>query len=634
MVVLVYAWSQVVLLQGFERIEADSVKRDIGQVVDTLAAQIKNQEARTGDWAYWDDTYQFVSDLNQGYVDRNLTYDAFASFSGSVDFVLFFDAKGELAYSKGYDIETKTEKPVPPSILDTVSKDKRLLRHADENSKHTGFLLTPDEPLMITSFPILTSELKGPIRGTLVFVASLNDARIGELSETLRTSLVMYRVDQEDLPADVQEAKEVILNEEAPSVRALDNTRIAGYALVKDVHDQPALIVRIDKPRDIYAKGVSALHYLGLAVLAMGLVQGTAMFWMMGSTIINPLVRLISNLRVIEATANLSGRVVAHGRDELADLARSVNRMMESLEKAETDVRSHEAQLRGLVETAVDGIITADEQGRIQSFNKAAEDIFGYAADEVMGQNLAILMPDPHKNHHDEYMKTYLESGQPKLIGKGRDMLGLKKDGTVFPIYVALSEVHIGGRRLFTGIIRDITERKRYEEYLTHAAMHDPLTGLVNRRFFEQELSVAMNSAKRYGHALCLCMVDIDRFKDINDTYGHGVGDQVLKRFGEIIRQEIRREDIGGRLGGDEFCICFTHTSTVEAMACAERIRQRLASHVFCRHTGRAFSVTASFGLADLATQEMDEKVLIEAADRSLYAAKQEGRNRTSINVA
>ncbi len=130
----------------------------------------------------------------------------------------------------------------------------------------------------------------------------------------------------------------------------------------------------------------------------------------------------------------------------------------------EEALRESEARYRAIVETAVDAIITIDETGRILLFNPAAERIFGYRAEEVIGRNISVLMPSPYREQHDRYIRNYLETGRRRIIGQGREVTGLRKDGTTFPMYLAVSEVRLPDRRLFTGIVRDLSKTRRLEQ--------------------------------------------------------------------------------------------------------------------------------------------------------------------------
>jgi PAS domain S-box-containing protein len=167
-----------------------------------------------------------------------------------------------------------------------------------------------------------------------------------------------------------------------------------------------------------------------------------------------------------------------------------------------------EERLRAILQTAVEGIITIDERGIVEAMNPAAEKTFGFLAAEVIGKNVSCLMPSPYREEHDTYLANYLRSGHAKIIGIGREVLGKRKDGTVFPMDLAVSEVRLAKRRLFTGFVRDITERKKAEtrlkelaqslaeknkelETIVYIASHDLRSPLVNIQGFTKELTRA-----------------------------------------------------------------------------------------------------------------------------------------------
>jgi PAS domain S-box-containing protein len=147
-----------------------------------------------------------------------------------------------------------------------------------------------------------------------------------------------------------------------------------------------------------------------------------------------------------------------------AEFIRRSVRQREQVSKAMGEVAASENRVRAVVNNIVDGIITIDEQGRIESFNPSAERIFGYTAAEVAGQNVKLLMPEPYHGEHDGYLANYLRTGKAKIIGIGREVTGKRKDGSTFPLSLAVSEMRVGERRMFTGVVRDISERKLAEQ--------------------------------------------------------------------------------------------------------------------------------------------------------------------------
>jgi len=156
----------------------------------------------------------------------------------------------------------------------------------------------------------------------------------------------------------------------------------------------------------------------------------------------------------------------AFEEDDVYFLQSVANVLAGAVERSRTEqaLRESEAKARAVVETTVDGIITIDERARIQSFNDAAEEIFGYDEEDVLDENVKMLMPSPYHEEHDGYMRSYHETGRRRIIGIGREVTGLRKDGSTFPMDLAVSEVQLGDRQLFTGIVRDISERRRLEK--------------------------------------------------------------------------------------------------------------------------------------------------------------------------
>jgi diguanylate cyclase (GGDEF)-like protein len=209
------------------------------------------------------------------------------------------------------------------------------------------------------------------------------------------------------------------------------------------------------------------------------------------------------------------------------------------------------------------------------------------------------------------------------LVAAEYDVEGLEALGaTVMQLNEELAETQ---RQL----LRANRQLKSNEATIRELMQTDPLTGVSNRRRLDEAMEAEVERSQRHERLLCLLMVDVDHFKDVNDHHGHAMGDEVLKRLAMLLRECCRQSDLVARFGGEEFAVLLPDTSLESAVACAERIRQRLESQPLVGQVGR---VTASFGAAMRATDE-DGGALLRRADHALYRSKKEGRNRVTQSV-
>ncbi len=291
---------------------------------------------------------------------------------------------------------------------------------------------------------------------------------------------------------------------------------------------------------------------------------------------------------------------------------------------AENALRESEARMRTITEMAASAIVMIDADGAVSFWNPAAEKLFGYSTEEAMGMDLhKIIVPQRHYEAFQKGFALFADTGEGTVVGKTLEMTAQRKDGTEFPVDLSISGIRIKEQWHAVGIIKDITERKEAEQKLTEYAEKDSLTGLLNRRKFYEGLEHEKERAERYTRSLSLIMFDIDHFKSVNDTYGHAAGDSVLKKIASVVVDHIRKSDVLGRIGGEEFAILATETTVESALALAEKIRSAIetAEH---DDVGR---ITISIGVsAYLSGLTMDE--FVRRADEALYTAKRHGRNR------
>lgn len=287
-----------------------------------------------------------------------------------------------------------------------------------------------------------------------------------------------------------------------------------------------------------------------------------------------------------------------------------------------------EEKFRLISSVAKDAIVIVGPDEEITYWNPAAEVIFGYGADEVLGRNMHdFLIPTRYRESAHRGHEQYRTSGQGQVIGKTFEIDALRKSGEEFPVELSISALQIKDRWHALGIIRDITERKNAEEQIRQLAYYDTLTNLPNRRLLLDRINQSLTQAARYQRSMAVMFLDLDRFKAINDKLGHEVGDELLKAAALRLNSCVRTGDTVSRQGGDEFVIVLAEINQQQdAARVAEKIIEAFALPVVV--SGKELMVTISVGIAVYqGSQPDDAQGLLKKADMAMYAVKGAGRN-------
>lgn len=293
----------------------------------------------------------------------------------------------------------------------------------------------------------------------------------------------------------------------------------------------------------------------------------------------------------------------------------------------EEALRSSEEKLKTIIETSPDGIAISSMDGIVEFVTAQSVAMWGYdSPDELIGRN---IMEFIHESYYEKAIYYITEMMNGHLTGAA-EYLMVRKDGSMFYCETNANILRDKNKNAI-GILyieRDITERKEMEEELKELAIKDQLTGLYNRRKIDEVLKNEKSEADSRDQNLAVILVDIDLFKRVNDQYGHLVGDQVLTEVTAILAQGIRRMDVLGRWGGEEFIIICTDTDLSGAMVLAEKLREMIETHEF-QLVGKK---TCSFGVSQLRKDESIDALLIRS-DQALYRAKDQGRNRVVAEI-
>ena len=304
--------------------------------------------------------------------------------------------------------------------------------------------------------------------------------------------------------------------------------------------------------------------------------------------------------------------------------------------QSEIAMRSSEAQLRAVIDGALDAIVTIDAAGHLVEFNPAAERMFGYSRADVIGRPLGeVIIPPSLRAAHVQGHQRFVATGEKHIFDRRVELTGMRADGSEFPIELTITSLRDKGLPLITGFMRDISERKQAEQEIRNLAFFDALTGLPNRRLLIDRLQQAFATSSRSRNYGAVLFIDLDNFKSLNDSRGHDMGDLLLIEVARRLRQCVRAEDTVSRLGGDEFVVVLEDLSTEleqaisQAKAVSDKISEVINQPYALQDVEHHHS--CSIGIGFFCGNDMPVDELMKRSDTAMYQAKAAGRNTMRI---
>ena len=297
------------------------------------------------------------------------------------------------------------------------------------------------------------------------------------------------------------------------------------------------------------------------------------------------------------------------------------DRMQFELNELNVRLALSEQKYRNIFECATEGIFQATPEGRLVSANPAMARLFGTTTTDLLALGGRTILEPPH-------WKSLIESlSGEEGCTKATYLIGVGGIGRWFEISAVGVMGADGALARVDGVIGDVTKRKELEEQLRHYATVDGLTGLANRRHFLEVFESEIKRSVRHGAHVSLIMIDLDRFKSVNDTYGHHAGDLVLQSFANVAKNTMRAENMVGRVGGEEFCVLVPNAGLDGVFTAAEHLRTAVSKIAVPVEDGHIY-FTISAGVCQRSDKHPDAASMLKAADEALYRAKTTGRNK------
>ncbi|HHW2036559.1 TPA: diguanylate cyclase domain-containing protein [Pseudomonas aeruginosa] len=619
----IWLLSESILLSRFDREDQQRLQEGATVLHNRLDFELKRHLDIVRTYAWWDASYDFIQRPNETFEQENLDHEMLDDLG--FDFVLFLDDRGHL--------QLKQWSPPAPDqrvLFGAPSaSDQALLEALQQRAIRLGaldfrgrtdhslseLLLVDNLPTLLVSVPISNNQGSAPAKGAILAGYFLDRERLANLREQMQTDL-------QPMPNIATDATWKPLRSRSGSThnQALLSPRRFIGEHVQQVSVQylsssgePQLRFDITKKRLLYIQGEKAINFFLGASLLVALGAFLVGYLALELWVLRRVQRL--NREVAEVGRNAhSIRLSDFGNDELGQLAGEMNQMLERLEHSEARDRAILQSMRdGYFEMDVDGVILTVNPALCQLLGQTRETLIGHPYYELLGEDDLARARQP--------FQRAMQSGAGKTFA-----IPLQRaDGSLGYFEATVSLIHDlqGELRGYRGIVRDVSDQIAYQQQLLEMAYRDPLTGLGNRKAFDEQLGQALLRAGSGGSELALLYLDLDRFKEVNDRFGHDIGDALLRTVAERVRSTLRQPDKAYRLGGDEFAVLLEDSQENNPQRLAERLLAALVQPI-ALNGERIDFVTPSIGIALYPRHAGDAEGLVRAADSAMYEAKRQ----------
>ncbi|MBG6566491.1 diguanylate cyclase [Pseudomonas aeruginosa] len=619
----IWLLSESILLSRFDREDQQRLQEGATVLHNRLDFELKRHLDIVRTYAWWDASYDFIQRPNETFEQENLDHEMLDDLG--FDFVLFLDDRGHL--------QLKQWSPPAPDqrvLFGAPSaSDQALLEALQQRAIRLGaldfrgrtdhslseLLLVDNLPTLLVSVPISNNQGSAPAKGAILAGYFLDRERLANLREQMQADLQpMPNIATDSTWKPLRSRSGSTHNQALLSPRRFIGEHVQQVSVqYLSSSGEPQLRFDITKKRLLYIQGEKAINFFLGASLLVALGAFLVGYLALELWVLRRVQRL--NREVAEVGRNAhSIRLSDFGNDELGQLAGEMNQMLERLEHSEARDRAILQSMRdGYFEMDVDGVILTVNPALCQLLGQTRETLIGHPYYELLGEDDLARARQP--------FQRAMQSGAGKTFA-----IPLQRaDGSLGYFEATVSLIHDlqGELRGYRGIVRDVSDQIAYQQQLLEMAYRDPLTGLGNRKAFDEQLGQALLRAGSGGSELALLYLDLDRFKEVNDRFGHDIGDALLRTVAERVRSTLRQPDKAYRLGGDEFAVLLEDSQENNPQRLAERLLAALVQPI-ALNGERIDFVTPSIGIALYPRHAGDAEGLVRAADSAMYEAKRQ----------
>jgi diguanylate cyclase (GGDEF)-like protein/PAS domain S-box-containing protein len=558
----------------------------ITTVTEGLSSYFRSEKetylSTANDWAHWDDTYNFMAGKNPEYIEKNLFEDTFDNLN--LSFLILLDANRKQIYGQFYGPDTGfTDFPDGFSAAMTTAEGS-----ISGNGAFCGIFRLGGGYYFLAASGITDSlSEKAPV-GKLVLGRRIDDGMLGKIADITGCSVGLLSAAGELTP-EASDGRDAVLYR--TGLTADKRAQELTFVIPNPVDSQSSPMLTLSMPRDNFVSAMREVRVFSVINTAVLVVLAAVIVNLVGRYLARPISTLVSRIKQIDITKTPIGKLDESGQDEFAFIRKSINQLLGNIETYHQQLAKSREELRATLVSVGDGVITTDGKGLITFLNPVAEKLTGWSLGDALEQPVEQVFKIVNEYSREEIVspvRTVFE--KDAIVELANHTLLLSKDGTERPVEDTAAPIK-DASGLTMGcvlVFRDFSDRKEKQRRIEYLSYHDQLTGLYNRRYFEQALK-QLHVSKTLP--LSFIYADLNGLKIINDAFGHGSGDLIIQWVAELFLSECRADDIVARIGGDEFVILLPRTSKAEVEALVERLKDGAATKKY-----RDIDLSISFG--------------------------------------
>lgn len=630
----------------FKIIETKEASKNVERFFSLINREVDSVDSFCRDYAYWNDTYKFMVSPTEEYINANFN-PAYLK-TQYIQFVCHINLDGKVIFSVLYAGQPDLYKAVRIDDFNDSGSDLSQIVASVKKGifKEKGVIQTSRGLLFVAAHPVQDDYMKAEPRGKIVMGRFVDENRVSGICSLLQIDGAVIK--REKLSDSEKIIFGKLIDNKEKIILNTESSIIHSFGLLRGINEKPAALISLNYPRYIKLIGLQTVKISIVIILVWVLMLLYIVYIFVRRSILIPIEGLTERAVQIQKNGDFNSRLPVRTNDEYATLAWAFNALLDRLVEANYSLEQKVTErTRDLLTTnqelmlmqqvfdhSLEGITITDKKGKIIKVNPSFTAITGYDAKDVIGKNPRILKSDLHDRHF--YKKMWESLSTTGLWAN--EIWNRHRDGKAYPEWLSISAIRDSNGEIthYVGLFHDISDMKRQEEFIRHQVFHDSLTGLPNRPLLINRIDKAIAHATRGRRKFGLIYLDLDNFKNVNDSLGHAVGDMLLREAAERLRQIIRNVDTVARLGGDEFIVLIEDIDDEKPVTLlAVRILDSFNKPFIIQ--GNTLHVGTSIGIAMFPEDGDNTDILVRNADTAMYRAKEKGKDNftmftTSLN--